>query len=98
MKFLVALVGTRFRGPEMEALLASLPNGEPLMLVREPGNQYDHNAVQVWACGHHIGYVKGSQNRALAMAMDRAALALHGGAGRRFRHTASKYGGDYERR
>jgi hypothetical protein len=70
MKTLVALVGTRFRGPEMVALLAALPQGEPLTLIREPDNQYDKNAVQVWARGHHIGFVKGSQNRDLAMAMD----------------------------
>jgi hypothetical protein len=82
MKTLVALVGTKFRGPEMVALLASLPNGEPLVLVREPSNQFDRNAVQVWAQGHHVGYVKGTQNRALAMAMDAAVLAIPGGATR----------------
>ena len=84
MKTLVALVGTKFRGEEMMALLASLPQGEPLTLIREPTNKYDSNAVQVWARGHHIGYVKGNQNRDLAMAMDRArtgssaAVAFHG--------------------
>lgn len=72
MKTLVALVGTRFRGLEMVALLASLPQGEALTLVREPDNTYDRNAIQVWARGQHIGYVKGTQNRSLAMSMDRA--------------------------
>ena len=71
-KSLVALVGTKFRGPEMIKLLASLPQGEPLTLIREPTNQYDRNAVQVWARGEHIGYVKGSQNRDIAARMDRA--------------------------
>lgn len=70
MKTLVALVGTRFRGEDMVKLLASLPQGEPLTLIREPNNEYDGNAVQVWARGQHIGYVKGTQNRDLAMAMD----------------------------
>jgi hypothetical protein len=69
-KTLVALVGTKFRGPDMVKLLASLPQGEPLTLIREPGNSYDPNAIQVWARGSHIGYVKGNQNRDLAMAMD----------------------------
>lgn len=82
MKALVALVGTKFRGEEMMALLASLPQGEPLVLVREPGNKFDSNAVQVWARGHHVGYVKSSQNKALALAMDRAALEVPGGAAR----------------
>lgn len=70
MKTLVALVGTKYRGPEMVALLASLPQGEPLKLVRESDNRFDRNAVHVWAREKHIGYVKGSQNRDLAMAMD----------------------------
>jgi hypothetical protein len=71
MKTLVALVGTKFRGEEMMALLASLPQGEPLALLREPDNKFDSAAVQVWARDKHLGYVKGSQNRQLAARMDR---------------------------
>lgn len=70
MKTLVALVGTKYCGPGMVALLASLPQGEPLTLKREPDNKFDRNAVQVWARGQHLGYVKGNQNRDLAMAID----------------------------
>jgi hypothetical protein len=70
MKTLVALVGTKYRGQAMLDLLASLPQGEALTLVRERDNRFDRNAVQVWARGEHIGYVKGNQNRDLAMAMD----------------------------
>jgi hypothetical protein len=80
MKTLVALVGTKYRGPEMVALLASLPQGEPLTLVREPGNRFDPNAIQVWARGQHLGYVKGNQNRDLAKAMDDARIKTVGGA------------------
>lgn len=76
MKTLSALVGTKFRGEDMVRLLATLPNGEPLILKREPTNQFDRNAVQVWARGFHIGYVKGSQNKDVAMAMDAAIRAL----------------------
>ena len=36
MKALVALVGTKYRGQEMVDLLASLKQGERLVLVREP--------------------------------------------------------------
>lgn len=68
---LVALVGMKHRGTE--ALVASLPQGEPLTLVREPTNKYDRNAVQVWARGKHLGYIKASQNGAICMAMDTAA-------------------------
>lgn len=69
-KSLYALVGMKHRGTE--ALVASLPQGEPLTLIREPTNPYDHNAVQVWAREQHIGFVKSTQVRPLAMAMDRA--------------------------
>ncbi len=72
-KSLVALVGTRFRGDEAVQLLVNLPQGEPLTLIREPDNKYDRFAVQVWAREMHIGYIKGSQNRPIAEAMDRAA-------------------------
>lgn len=68
MKALYALVGMKHRGTE--ALVASLPQGEPLTLIREPDNRYDANAVQVWARQQHVGYVKGSQVRPLAIAMD----------------------------
>lgn len=70
MKTLVALVGTKYRGADMVALLASLPQGEALTLVREPTNSFDKGAIQVWARGKHVGYVKGTQNRDLSLAMD----------------------------
>lgn len=76
MKHLSALVGTKFRGDDMVKLLATLPQGEPLALKREYGNRYDRNAVQVWARGYHIGYLKASQNRDMAMAMDADIRAL----------------------
>lgn len=72
-KSLVALVGTKYHGPEMVQLLASLPQGEQLTLIREPNNKFDSAAIQVWARGFHIGYVKSSQNKALARAMDAGA-------------------------
>jgi HIRAN domain-containing protein len=70
-KTLVALVGTKYRGAEAEATLASLPQGEPLALVREPTNRFDPAAVQVWARGVQIGFLKSSQVRAVAWKMDR---------------------------
>lgn len=76
MKQLSALVGTRFQGEDMVKLLASLPQGELLTLKREPTNEHDRLAVQVWARGFHIGYLKASQNFDLAMAMDADILAL----------------------
>ena len=72
------MVGMKHRGTE--ALVASLPQGEPLTLIREPDNKFDPNAVQVWAQTAdgpvHIGYVRASQVRPLAMAMDALAPPL----------------------
>lgn len=68
MKALYALVGMQHRG--QTALVRSLPDGEPLTLVREPNNEYDALAVQVWARDVHVGYIKGTQVRPLALAMD----------------------------
>lgn len=72
MKHLIALVGMKHRGTE--ALVASLPQGEPLVLKREPDNKFDPRAVQVWARGQHVGYLKASQNAPIALAMDDALL------------------------
>lgn len=63
-----ALVGMKHRGAE--AFVAELPPDEPLTLVREPGNRFDRNAVQVWARGRHVGYISKDQNAALAMFID----------------------------
>jgi HIRAN domain len=69
---LIALVGAKFRGADIVKLVASLPDGETLTLIRERENKFDPNAVQVWARGVHVGYLKESQNRAVATAMDAA--------------------------
>lgn len=63
-----ALVGMKHQGAE--ALVASLPPDEPLVLVREPDNRFDRNAVQVWARGQHVGYVPKTQNAVLAQFID----------------------------
>lgn len=65
---LYALVGMKHRNSE--GFVATLPNGEDLELVREPGNKFDPLAVQVWARGRHVGYVSAKQVKPLALAMD----------------------------
>lgn len=69
MKALYSMVGMQHR--DAVAFVSSLPRGEPLTLIREPTNQYDPNAVQVWARDRHVGFVKATQARALAMRIDR---------------------------
>jgi hypothetical protein len=90
-KTLVALVGTKFRGEEMVALLASLPHGEPLTLIREATNRFDPAAVQVWARGQHLGFIKSTQVRPIAARMDRK-LAMDSAAA--FSGTLSTKGGE----
>jgi hypothetical protein len=67
MKLTLALVGTKFRGPEIIALVNSLSTGTPLSLEPEPTNKFDSSAVKVITeDGTHIGYVKADQTKKLA--------------------------------
>lgn len=73
MKAIYTLVGMRFR--ETIDYVKTLPAGKPLTLRREPDNRYDRNAVRVLDGELLIGYVKATQARNLAFAMDRAGKA-----------------------
>lgn len=77
MKAIYTIVGMKHR-PGAERLVASMKTGEPLRLVRDPFNTHDRNAVEVWASGVHIGFVKGSEVAVLAARMDRAGCDLEG--------------------
>ncbi len=44
--------------------------GDPLVLIREPDNTHDRNAIRVEWHSHKLGYVPRAQNRAVADAMD----------------------------
>lgn len=78
-----SIVGQKFRGIDDPYLVGTLP-GEPVTLVREPGNQYDPNAVQVWIAGRHVGYLSKKENVEIAARIDaegftkRPALAQDG--------------------
>jgi hypothetical protein len=63
-----AIVGMKHRGAE--GFVCTLPETEPLDLVREPANRFDRFAVQVHARGRHVGFVAANQNQALAEFMD----------------------------
>lgn len=62
---------------EASSSVRSLPTGHPLSLKREPDNQFDPFAVQVWAGDKHVGFIKASEVRPLAIRMD--ALAAKSG-------------------
>lgn len=78
MKTLLSLVGSKYRGPEVVALMKRLPQGEPLTLIREPTNEYDRHAIQVWARGVHIGFIAAAENRPFASKMDEAGTNMSG--------------------
>lgn len=74
MKTIVSLVGMKYRGTE--ELVASLPADEPLTIVRDPRNKFDPKAIQVWARGVHLGFLKAGpeHNAPIAAMMDRRRL------------------------
>lgn len=89
MKTLVALVGMKHRGSER--IVAAMKDGDPVTLIREPDNPYDPMAVQVWAAGMHVGYLKGTQVRPVAIAMDRSAASARAAPVATYRVTADRW-------
>ena len=47
--------------------------GDPLEMVREPGNPHDSNAVRVEGRGRKLGYLPRADNAAVARQLDRGA-------------------------
>lgn len=66
MKSLLTLVGTKFR-PAGPKLLAATQIRHPVLLVREPKNQHDKNAIAVYVA---IGYVKATEAKEWADQID----------------------------
>ena len=64
-----SIVGTQFTGVP-ESFVAALKPGTPALLVREPANQHDKNAIAVYVDGTRIGYVPKKQNAVLAQFID----------------------------
>lgn len=60
-----------YRYYEGKRLWKLMQVGDPLTLVREPGNPYDRNAVRVEWQGHKLGYVPRADNEAVARFLDR---------------------------
>lgn len=64
-----------------QALFPLMAPGQPLALMREPGNPFDPKAVRVTWYGAQIGYAPRADNLDLARLMDRgtpvAARILH---------------------
>ena len=71
----IVIVGTKHRGAEAMAALGALAKGAPVVLRREPDNQYDPGAVACYAGAVHIGYLPRAQYGEIQAAMD-AGLAV----------------------
>lgn len=60
-----------FQYHEGERLWSRLHVGQHLMLVREPDNRYDPDAVRIDWNGHKLGYLPRVQNAAASQMLDR---------------------------
>jgi hypothetical protein len=49
---------------------AEMQTSDRLVLIREPKNRHDGNAIRVEWKGHKLGYVPRRENQAVALAMD----------------------------
>jgi hypothetical protein len=56
--------------PGLDSYLTGILPGTDVMLVREPKNAYDANAIMVWIAGKHVGYIPMKQNGSLAKFID----------------------------
>ena len=59
-----------FRHYEAANLWDEIKPGDPLTLVREPGNPHDRNAIRVEWRGFKLGYIPRTQNESVARQMD----------------------------
>ena len=56
-----------YDGPDAQSLLET---GMPLQLNREPHNNYDKKAVEIWTGDAKLGYVPRSENKTIAKLME----------------------------
>lgn len=65
------IVGNNFRPAEARYRYGKLEDGEQLVLVREPSNPYDSNAIQIHTLdGIFLGFIPKAKNQSLAKQMD----------------------------
>lgn len=58
----------------IQSILKDLYDGCDLTLKRDPKNQYDSNAIKVYAEGEHIGYISKDLAKDLAPKMDKGVV------------------------
>ncbi|QOJ22097.1 MAG: HIRAN protein [Gammaproteobacteria bacterium] len=52
-------------------LWPQLATGQPLTLIREPGNRFDQRAVRIDWQGEKLGYIPAKDNAAVSQLLDR---------------------------
>jgi hypothetical protein len=62
-----------FQYHEGGRLWPRLRTGQPLALIREPGNHYDPHAVRIDWRGRKLGYLPRNENTAVSQMLDRGA-------------------------
>lgn len=70
MRSLYTIVGMQHR-PGAQEIVSRARHGDAASLVRDAFNEHDQYAVEVWINNHHVGFVKGTECRAIADHMDR---------------------------
>ena len=75
--YTVYLRGSNFRPVEAQAVVLAFSEDDPLLLEREPSNQFDPNAIRVIEPNttHHVGYVAKEFASEIAPLMDAGATA-----------------------
>lgn len=63
-----SIVGQTHLG--LDSRLVGIYAGTPALLVREPDNPYDANAVIVWVDGKRVGYLPKANNVEIARIID----------------------------
>ena len=70
MELRTVIVGNSYRPLDAQQRFFNLETGENLVLVREPENPHDANAIAVYSDdGFHLGYIPRTMNRELADAL-----------------------------
>lgn len=69
MSFHTKVAGVTFGN--CQRVIRKLSNGQELLLIREPGNKFDKNAIKVMTLtGGQVGYISASIASSLAVQMD----------------------------
>ena len=69
-----SIVGMNWQ--KAEEFVKALAPETPVVLIREPENEHDSNAVAVYVEGRKVGFIPSKQNKVLAMFIDQTGQDL----------------------